>query len=243
MQEFWKFWFFGRFTARSACSSTCMLVLGAGISHAEDPWESMGGDITKCYHRGGDISIYEAPRGWREGVIGLFFEREGMITKKTGVMAWFAKHHGVKAWLAKDHGVMVWSQNKLGVLAWLAKNYGVMTWFRNWCDGGIAQKLRREGVIYRKFQREGVIPENFSVKGWLGPSKNCLILCGCSWLFSTSFVEKVAGTKRREVAQSFGKFSVLKVAGIWSRTGFPNKKSWGFDVAQNFKTKSHGDLM
>ena len=59
----------------------------------------------------------------------------------------------------------------------------------------------------------------------------------------TLLVEKVAGTKSRDVAQYFGKFSVQKVADIWIRAKFQNKKFVGFKVAQKFKTKSRGDLM
>ena len=46
-----------KIAAPPGISHACMS-WGAGISHTEDPWESLGGDITKCYPRGGDIMIY-----------------------------------------------------------------------------------------------------------------------------------------------------------------------------------------
>ena len=58
--------------------------------------------------------------------------------------------------------------------------------------------------------------------------------------WSTLLEQKVAGAKRREVAQCFENFSELKVAGTKS---CGTKSCVELIVAQNFKTKSRGNLM
>ena len=47
---------------------------GAGIAHTKDPWESLGGDITKCYPWGGDIIIHSLTIGTSLGVL-IFLHR------------------------------------------------------------------------------------------------------------------------------------------------------------------------
>ena len=59
-------------------------------------------------------------------------------------------------------------------------------------------------------------------------------------IYPTLLEQKVAGTKSREVAQCFEKKLEQKVAGTKSRG---TKSRVELIVAQNFKTKSRGNLM
>ena len=56
----------------------------------------------------------------------------------------------------------------------------------------------------------------------------------------TLLAEKVAATKSREVAQCFGNFLVLNVAGFKSRAKFKNKKSGDLIKRKSSKQKVAG---